>query len=80
MSFKLYRNPPFRAEQVGSLLRPKELLDTKKRWDDGQASEQEVEKAEDKAIDWIVDEQLKLNYSSLTDGEYGRHSKPSPLS
>ncbi|KAL9082275.1 MAG: hypothetical protein Q9159_006561 [Coniocarpon cinnabarinum] len=66
--------PPFRADQVGSLLRPKELLEA--RWSPGSswnarpdASAREVEK---KAIADIVKQQLKRSITPITSGEYER--------
>lgn len=37
----------------------------------------ELKELEDKDIKDIVDTQLKLGYSAITDGEYRRHSKSS---
>jgi hypothetical protein len=72
----LHRNPPFRAEHLGSLLRPDELLQVRASLDQGKASEAELKKVEDKAIDQIVEEQKKIGLRAITDGEYRRHSKP----
>ena len=38
--------PPFRADHVGSLLRPKNLLDTRDKWRQGKISD-EILKTED---------------------------------
>ena len=48
------RNPPHRAEHLGSLLRPDELL--QKRYDvaDGKATPEELSQLEDKAIKDVV--------------------------
>jgi len=74
MSTKLHRNPPFRAEHLGSLLRSEELLKVRHEVDAGKAKSSELEPIEDKDIKEIVDLQLKLGYHAITDGEYRRHS------
>ncbi|MCJ1308807.1 hypothetical protein MMC25_002462 [Agyrium rufum] len=66
----LHRNPPFRAEHLGSLLRPENLL---KARDEEKVPPQELTKVEDSSIKDIVDLQLKLGYRAITDGEYRRH-------
>ena len=76
MSTKLHRNPPFRAEHLGSLLRPDDLLKTRAAIDKGAASQQDLTPLEDAAIKEIVDLQLKLGFHPITDGEYRRHSDP----
>jgi len=70
MSAKLHRNPPFRAEHLGSLKRPQNLLDARYKQ---KASEQELAKLEDQAIKDIVKIQLDLGYRAISDGEYRRH-------
>ena len=72
---KLHRNPPFRAEHLGSLLRPENLLKTRTAVDKGEAKKEELSKIEDGAVKDIVDAQLKLGFRAITDGEYRRHSK-----
>ncbi|KAK5129295.1 hypothetical protein LTR08_003625 [Meristemomyces frigidus] len=73
MSFKLHRDPPFRVEQVGSFLRPDELLDVRHAWEDKKASVDELHKAEDKAVDAVVKLQQDHGYHGINDGEYRRH-------
>jgi methionine synthase II (cobalamin-independent) len=74
---QLHRNPPFRAEHLGSLLRTKELLKVKTAFEKGQASAAELKAVEDRDIKDIVETQKKLGYPALSDGEYCRHSKVS---
>jgi methionine synthase II (cobalamin-independent) len=74
MADKLHQRPPFRAEHVGSLLRPETLLKTRQAVEDGKASAAELKKEEDQAIDDIIALQLKHGYHAITDGEYRRHS------
>jgi methionine synthase II (cobalamin-independent) len=43
-------DPPFRAEHVGSLLRPKALLDLRARFGRGEIDRETLSAAEDRAI------------------------------
>ena len=71
---KLQRSPPFRAEHLGSLLRPENLLKLRDEVDDGKADQKELVKVEDDAVKNIVQLQLDLGFHAVTDGEYRRHS------
>lgn len=73
MSTPLHRNPPFRAEHLGSLLRPDELLETRHAWEAGKKTAAELETAEDAGVKDIVKLQQELGYAAMTDGEYRRH-------
>lgn len=64
------RNPPFRAEHLGSLLRPKHLLDTRAAFESKKSSAGELQKAEDEAIKEIVQLQLHAGFHAVSDGEY----------
>ncbi|KAL5373954.1 hypothetical protein PMIN06_008458 [Paraphaeosphaeria minitans] len=66
----LHRNPPFRAEHLGSLKRPQSLLDA--RYKEGK-SDEELRPLEDKAIADIVKTQRDLGFHAISDGEYRRH-------
>ena len=66
--------PPFRADHVGSLLRPKELLDARDRFQRGEISAQELRAAEDAAIRKAVTFQEAVGLQGITDGEYRRGS------
>jgi len=70
-----FQKPPFRAEHLGSLLRPNDLLKTRADFDKGNATQDQVLSTEHEAIKEIVDTQLKLGFHAITDGEYGRHSE-----
>ncbi|KAK7974370.1 hypothetical protein PG989_016218 [Apiospora arundinis] len=70
--------PPFRADHVGSLLRPQSLLDA--RADLASPSKmyslevpETVKKAEAQAIRDVVQVQLERGIRPITDGEYARH-------
>ncbi|CZS96089.1 probable methionine synthase II (cobalamin-independent) [Rhynchosporium agropyri] len=73
MSSKRQERPPFRAEHLGSLLRPKELLDERHAIDSGKGDEKKLAEVTKSAIDEIVKEQLDLGFHAVSDGEYPRH-------
>ncbi|KAJ9197660.1 hypothetical protein DTO164E3_1313 [Paecilomyces variotii] len=73
MSAKLHRNPPFRAEHLGSLLRTEELIKKRAQVMEKKADESELVPIEDKDIKEIVKIQKELGYKAMTDGEYRRH-------
>jgi 5-methyltetrahydropteroyltriglutamate--homocysteine methyltransferase len=63
---------PFRAEHIGSLLRPPELLETRRRFDAGEASAEELTAVEDRCIEGAVRLQERVGLQAITDGEYRR--------
>ena len=67
-------NPPFRAEHIGSFLRPASLLAIRADHVAGRISAAEARRAENEAIRQVISLQLKLGLSSITDGEYRRHA------
>ena len=66
------RNPPFRAEHVGSLLRPQELV--QKRYDvaSGKAQPAELVPLEKKAVAEVVKFQQDCGLKVVSSGEYTR--------
>jgi 5-methyltetrahydropteroyltriglutamate--homocysteine methyltransferase len=64
--------PPYRADHVGSFLRPKELLDARERHKQGALSKAELRAVEDRAIRDIVRFQEDLGLQAVTDGEFRR--------
>lgn len=74
MTSNIHRNPPFRAEHLSSLLRPEDLLEIRADVDDGQADQKQLQSVEDTAVKDIVEEQFKLGFHAISDGEYRRHS------
>jgi 5-methyltetrahydropteroyltriglutamate--homocysteine methyltransferase len=66
------KNPPFRADHVGSLLRPKEILDARDKVAKKQMSAAELRKIEDKHIKDAVALQESVGLRAVTDGEYRR--------
>jgi len=69
----MHINPPFRAEHIGSLKRPQELLNLRRRFDDGKCSHEELQKVEDQAIQDVIEIQRRAGIQSITDGEFRRH-------
>ncbi|TKA25567.1 hypothetical protein B0A50_05428 [Salinomyces thailandicus] len=67
------RSPPFRAEHIGSLLRPDELVKKRYAVADGSAKPDELVPIQEKAIRDIVALQQDCGIHSLTNGEYSRH-------
>jgi 5-methyltetrahydropteroyltriglutamate--homocysteine methyltransferase len=66
--------PPFRAEHVGSLLRPPALAAARAKHQRGEISASELLAAEDTAIREIVRMQEDVGLQSVTDGELRRHT------
>jgi 5-methyltetrahydropteroyltriglutamate--homocysteine methyltransferase len=66
--------PPFRADHVGSLLRPPELLEARDEFARGQITADELRSIEDDAIRDIVRMQEEIGLQSATDGEFRRTS------
>ena len=65
-------NPPFRADHVGSLLRPPEVLAARKQCAEGKLSRAELRAIEDKHIAHAVKMQESVGLKAITDGEYRR--------
>src|ERR1700679_2742965 len=64
--------PPFRADQVGSLLRPQALVDARARFKNGEINAEQLRKHEDAAISAAVARQESVGMQSVTDGEFRR--------
>jgi 5-methyltetrahydropteroyltriglutamate--homocysteine methyltransferase len=67
-------SPPFRADHVGSLLRPPELLEARLAFTQGRSLAEELRAAEDTAIAKVVRMQEEIGLQSATDGEFRRTS------
>jgi 5-methyltetrahydropteroyltriglutamate--homocysteine methyltransferase len=65
-------SPPFRADHVGSLLRPQELLDARRRHQLNEISSEQLRQVEDEAIRAVTRKQEALGLRSITDGEFRR--------
>jgi 5-methyltetrahydropteroyltriglutamate--homocysteine methyltransferase len=66
--------PPFRADHVGSLLRPPELLKARDDFEAGRIDAAELRGIEDDAIRKVVRMQEDVGLQSATDGEFRRTS------
>jgi 5-methyltetrahydropteroyltriglutamate--homocysteine methyltransferase len=64
--------PPFRADHVGSLLRPPELRAARDRARRGELAPDALRKVEDECIRNVVAFQEAVGLQSITDGEYRR--------
>jgi 5-methyltetrahydropteroyltriglutamate--homocysteine methyltransferase len=67
-------SPPFRADHVGSLLRPPRLLTARDEFDAGIIDAGQLEEVEDAAIRTAVAMQEDIGLQSATDGEFRRAS------
>jgi len=65
-------NPPFRADHVGSLLRPREIFAAREKVADGSMTRSELREVEDKAIADMIPELEATGIQAITDGEYRR--------
>ena len=65
-------SPPFRADHVGSLLRPAELKQARARHQNGEISAVELQAVEDRAIESLIAAQAGIGLRSATDGELRR--------
>jgi len=66
--------PPFRAEHVGSLLRPERLIAARRRCNAGRIGRDELAVIEDEAIAGAVRLQEAAGFAVVTDGEFCRAS------
>jgi methionine synthase II (cobalamin-independent) len=67
-------SPPFRADHVGSLLRPPELLQAREDFAAQRIAADELRAVEDEAIRKVVQMQEEIGLQSATDGEFRRTS------
>ena len=65
-------NPPFRADHVGSFLRPQYLLEAREQHAKGAIDAEQLRRVEDRAIAEIVKFQEDVGLKSITDGEFRR--------
>src|SRR5258708_17012832 len=67
-------HPPFRADHVGSLLRPRELLQARSDHEASRLPAEELRRIEDAAIRDVVRMQKEIGLQGVTDGEFRRGS------
>jgi 5-methyltetrahydropteroyltriglutamate--homocysteine methyltransferase len=66
--------PPFRADHVGSLLRPPELTSARAEFKAGRIDADALRQAEDTAIEGVIELQDAVGLDTVTDGEFRRTS------
>jgi 5-methyltetrahydropteroyltriglutamate--homocysteine methyltransferase len=64
--------PPFRADHVGSLLRPAALKQARAQRERGEITAEELETIEDREIEAVIRKQEEAGLRSVTDGEFRR--------
>src|SRR6202140_3678986 len=64
--------PPFRADHVGSLLRPAALKQARERRAKGEIAADELKAVEDREIKDVIRKQEAAGLQSITDGEFRR--------
>jgi 5-methyltetrahydropteroyltriglutamate--homocysteine methyltransferase len=67
-------HPPFRAEHIGSLLRPPRLLELRERFGRGEIDRDALTQAENDAIKGALALQERVGLKCATDGEFRRRS------
>jgi 5-methyltetrahydropteroyltriglutamate--homocysteine methyltransferase len=65
-------DPPFRADHVGSLLRPPAVVEARSHHEAGEATAAELRAVEDEAIAAMIPELEATGMHAITDGEYRR--------
>jgi len=66
------KQPPYRADQVGSLLRPESLAAMRARFKRGEVDCATLRSAEDAAVREVVRRQQQIGLTAVTDGELRR--------
>ena len=64
--------PPFRADHVGSLLRPAALKQARAKRERGEITAEELKTIEDREIEAVIRKQEEAGLRSVTDGEFRR--------
>jgi 5-methyltetrahydropteroyltriglutamate--homocysteine methyltransferase len=64
--------PPFRADHVGSLLRPAALREARAKHERGEITDQELSHVEDREIEKAIRKQEEIGLEAVTDGEFRR--------
>jgi methionine synthase II (cobalamin-independent) len=64
--------PPFRADHVGSLLRPKALHEARAKRVKGEITPQALKEIEDREIERVIKKQEEAGLQAITDGEFRR--------
>ena len=67
-------SPPFRADHVGSFLRPAALREARQRFFASEIDAQALRAVEDECIREVVRRQEQVGLKGITDGEFRRSS------
>lgn len=67
-------SPPFRADHVGSLLRPPALLESREKWKAGEIDARTLRETENACIAEVVQLQEQAGIKAVTDGEFRREN------
>ena len=68
------KHAPFRADHVGSLIRPADLIEARARHAAGEIGDADLRIVREQAIREVVHLQEEVGLQSVTDGEYNRGS------
>ncbi len=63
---------PFKADHVGSLLRPERLHQARRDYQQGTITKKQLRAIETEEINYIVDKQIEVGLKVVTDGEFRR--------
>jgi 5-methyltetrahydropteroyltriglutamate--homocysteine methyltransferase len=66
------QRPPFRADEVGSLLRPAKLKQARTRHEAGEIDDDALRQVEDESIKEVIAKQEEVGLNAVTDGEFRR--------
>lgn len=64
--------PPYRADHVGSLLRPQSLIEAREKYQNGELGREELWDIESRAVDDAIALQESVGLKSITDGDFRR--------
>ncbi len=64
--------PPFRADHVGSLLRPAVLHEARRKRARGEIAVEQLQEIEDREIERVIKKQEEVGLQAITDGEFRR--------
>src|SRR5918995_1272257 len=64
--------PPFRADHVGSLLRPAALKEARSKRENGEITPAALKEIEDREIEKVIRKQEEIGLKLATDGEFRR--------
>jgi 5-methyltetrahydropteroyltriglutamate--homocysteine methyltransferase len=64
--------PPFRADEVGSLLRPQRIKEARAQLEKGEINAEDLRRIEDSEIEKVVHKQASIGLKLATDGEFRR--------